>query len=236
MISRHWKLAIIVPLIVLMFSSTQISAAGKYTEANLLVDNSHNTLKQFIADPNMQVIKDLSKRARGIIIIPQMIRAGLVVGGVGGSGILFARNMKTGLWNGPAFYSIGSLTFGLQIGGEVSQVVMFVMTDRGMKSMMSSSFKFGADVTMAAGPIGGGAKTVTADILAYARSKGAFGGFTVEGGVMQTMDSWNTSYYDSAAASPYEILITHSIANSYGDEIIKTITEIGTPTTQKVKY
>ncbi len=236
MISRRWKLAIIVPLIALTFFSTYISAAEKYTEANLLVDNSLNTLNQFIADPNMQVIQDLSKRARGIIIIPQMIRGGFVVGGAGGSGVLFARDMNTGLWNGPAFYSIGSLTFGLQIGGEVSQVVMFVMTGKGMNSMMSSSFKLGADVTMAAGPIGGGAKTTTTDILAYARSKGAFGGFTVEGGVMQTKDSWNISYYDSAAASPYEILITHSVANGYGDDIIKTITEIGTPTTKKVQY
>ncbi len=64
------------------------------TQMNLLVDNSLNTLNQFIADPNMQVIKDLSKRARGIIIIPQMIRGGFVVGGAGGSGILFARDMK----------------------------------------------------------------------------------------------------------------------------------------------
>ena len=236
MILKNWKVVFIFPLIALIFSSTQISAAEKYTEANLLVDNSLNTLNQFIADPNMQVVMDLSKRARGIIIIPQMIRGGFVVGGVGGSGVLFARNMNTGLWNGPAFYSIGSLTFGLQIGGEVSQVVMLVMTERGMNSMMSSSFKLGADVSMAAGPVGGGARAVTADILAYARSKGAFGGFTVEGGSMQTMDSWNTSYYDSAAASPHEILITHSVTNKYGDKIIKTITEIGTPTTKKIQY
>ena len=236
MISKHWKLNVIVSLILILFSSASLSAAAKYTEANLLVDSSHRTLQQFISDPNMQVIKDLSKRARGIIIVPQMIRGGLIVGGTGGHGILLARDQKTGHWHGPAFYSIGSLTFGLQIGGEVSQIVMFVMSDKGLNSMMSSSFKLGADVTMAAGPIGGGAKAATADILAYSRSKGAFGGFTVEGGVMQTLDSWNTSYYESAAASSSEILISHTVSNSYSDEIIKTITEIGTPTTQKVQY
>lgn len=236
MTPRYWKFAIIVPLLSFVLSSTPLSAAEKYTEANLLVDNSLRALNQFISDPNMQVIKDLSKRTRGIIIIPQMIRAGLIVGGTGGYGILFARDQNTGLWNGPAFYSIGSLTFGLQVGGEVSQLVMFVMTDRGLNSMMSSSFKLGADVSMAAGPVGGGAKTTTTDILAYARSKGAFGGFTVEGGVMQTMDSWNTSYYESAAASPTEILITHSLSNSHADSLRKVITELGTPTTQKVQY
>jgi len=236
MTPRYWKFAIIIPLLSLVLSTTSLSAAEKYTEANLLVDNSLRTLDQFILDPNMQVVKDLSKRARGIIIIPQMIRGGLIVGGTGGHGILFARDQNTGLWNGPAFYSIGSLTFGLQVGGEVSQLVMFVMTDRGLNSMMSSSFKLGADVTMAAGPVGGGAKTTTADIVAYARSKGAFGGFTVEGGVMQTLDSWNTSYYESAAASPTEILISHSVSNSHADSLREAITEIGTPTTKNVKY
>lgn len=236
MTPRYWKFTIIVPLLSFVLSSTPLWAAEKYTEANLLVDNSLRTLNQFISDPNMQVIKDLSKRTRGIIIIPQMIRGGLIVGGTGGYGILFARDQNTGLWNGPAFYSIGSLTFGLQVGGEVSQLVMFVMTDRGLNSMMSSSFKLGADVSMAAGPVGGGAKATTTDILAYARSKGAFGGFTVEGGVMQTMDSWNISYYESAAASPTEILITQSLSNSHADSLRKVITELGTPTTQKVQY
>jgi lipid-binding SYLF domain-containing protein len=141
MTPRYWKFAIIVPLLSFLLSSTPLWAAEKYTEANLLVDNSLRALNQFISDPNMQVIKDLSKRTRGIIIIPQMIRGGLIVGGTGGYGILFARDQNTGLWNGPAFYSIGSLTFGLQVGGEVSQLVMFVMTDRGLNSMMSSSFR-----------------------------------------------------------------------------------------------
>lgn len=213
-----------------------LCAAQRYTEANLLVDNSHRALLEFIADPNMQVVKDLAKRARGIIIIPKMLRGGLVVGGTSGSGIMFVREMSTGLWHGPAFYNLGALTFGFQVGAETSQIIMFVMTDKGLNSMMSSSFKLGADVTMAAGPVGGGAKASTTDILAYSRSKGAFGGFTVEGGVMNTNDSWNAHYYNSAAVSPHEILITHSVSNGYADELIKTISEIGTPTTQNVDY
>ncbi len=231
-----WKIAIAISLISLFFLTGPLCAAQKYTEANLLVDNSHRALMEFIADPNMQVVKDLAKRARGIIIIPQMLRGGLVLGGTSGSGILFAREMNTGIWHGPAFYALGSLTFGFQVGAETSQIIMFVMTDKGLNSMMSSSFKLGADVTMAAGPVGGGAKAATADILSYSRSKGAFGGFTVEGGVMNTNDSWNAHYYDSAGVTPHEILITHTVANSYADELIKTITEIGTPTTQKVNY
>ena len=230
------KRSVLITLLSLSVLSMPVSAAQRYTEANLLVDNSHQALLQFIADPNMQVVKDLAKRARGIIIIPQMLRGGLVLGGTSGSGILFAREMATGLWHGPAFYILGSLTFGFQVGAETSQIIMFVMTDKGLNSMLSSSFKLGADVTMAAGPVGGGAKAATADILSYSRSKGAFGGFTVEGGVMNTNDSWNAHYYNRAAVSPHEILISHSVSNRYADELIETITEIGTPTTQKVDY
>jgi len=233
--SRFHRTLATLSLISLIFSASPLSAAQTYTEAHLLVDSSLSTLNQFIADPNMQVVQDLSKRARGIIIIPQMLRGGLIVGGAGGSGILFARDMKTGLWNGPAFYTIGSLTFGLQVGAESSQIVMFVMTERGLNTMLSSSFKLGADVSMAAGPVGGGAKAATADILAYARSKGAFGGFTVEGGMMQTKDGWNMSYYDSAI-SPRDILISPTVSNEHADQIKQVITKIGTPTTQKVKY
>ena len=222
-------------IVLLLIAVSPLSANQQYTEAHVLVDSSLSTLQQFNADPNMQVVRDLSKRARGIIIIPQMLRGGLIVGGTGGSGIMFARDMKTGHWKGPAFYTLGSLTFGIQLGAEASQIIMFVMTEKGLNSMLSSSFKLGADVTIAAGPVGGGAKAATVDIVSYARSKGAFGGFTIDGGVMSTKDGWNNSYYDSLT-NPQEILITGSVVNNHADNLRNLITEIGTPTTKKVKY
>ena len=164
-----------------------------------------------------------------------MLRGGLVVGGTGGSGLLMARDMKTGLWKGPAFYGIGSLTFGFQVGAEASQIVMVVLTDKGLNSMLSSSFKLGADITMAAGPIGGGTKAATADILAYAISKGAFGGFTVEGAVMQTKDGWNASYYGSPV-TPADILIAEKVTNKHADTLREIITKAATPTSKKVAY
>lgn len=218
----------------LLFSSVALSAET-YTEAHLLVDNSTTTLQQFIADPNMKSIGGLARRAQGILIIPQLLRGGFVVGGTGGSGILLARNQKTQTWQGPAFYTIGSVTFGLQIGAEASQVVMLIMTSKGLNTMLSSSFKLGAEVTIAAGPIGGGAKAATADILAYSRSKGAFGGFTVEGAVMQTKDGWNTSYFGEPA-TPVEILITQVVTNKHADDIKNILSKVAAPTSQKVKY
>jgi len=224
-----------IPLLLIACTPLLLQASGKYTEAHVLVDNSDSTLKQFIADPNMSAFRDLSKRARAILVIPQSLRGGLLIGGTGGSGVLLARDMKTGQWKGPAFYTLGSVTFGLQIGAEASQVVMMVMTEKGLRSLLTSSFKLGADVTVAAGPIGAGAKAATADILAYARSKGAFGGFTVEGAVIKTKDGWNTSYY-GLPATPSEILISGAVENAHANDLRKLITEIATPTTKKVAY
>jgi len=228
-------------LAVLVISLSITTTAGAqqqqepYTEAHVLVDSSYGTLRQFIADPNMEAFRDLARTAQGILIIPQLLRGGLVVGGTGGSGVLFARNSENNTWNGPAFYTIGSVTFGFQVGAEASQVVMVIMTKKGLNSMLSSSFKLGAEVSMAAGPIGGGTKAATADILAYAKSKGAFGGFTVEGAVISTKNGWNDSYY-AQPTLPDKILLSGEVTNPHADTLRNLITEIGAPATQKVKY
>ena len=230
-----YSLLIILFFVLMGSTPHSLPASERYTEADVLVDNSINTLRQFIADPNMQAFQDLTKRSQGILIIPQVLRGGFVVGGTGGTGVFLARNMQTGQWNGPAFYALGSVTFGLQIGAEASQVIMVVMSKRGVDSLLNSSFKLGADVSIAAGPIGAGAKAATADILAYSRAKGAFAGFTVEGAVINTKNGWNESYY-GVPATPAEILINGAVKNTRADELRKLITRIAAPTTQKVAY
>ena len=235
MFKQNAVLPSIIFLALTVIFSSQARAAEERTEAHSLVDHSTITLTRFNSDPNMEAFRDLIKRSRAVIIIPQMLRGGLVVGGTGGSGALMARDMKTGHWLGPAFYSIGSITFGLQIGAEASEVIMVILTDKGLKTMLNSSFKLGADVTIAAGPVGMGTKAATADILAYSLSKGAFGGFTVEGAVMQTKDAWNYMYYNKDV-TPADILLRGSAVNPYTENLEKLITQIAAPTSQKVSY
>lgn len=225
----------IIPLIVGIVTSSSALAAEQRTEAHNLVEQSAITLNRFNSDPNMEAFRDLAKRSRAIIIIPQMLRGGLVVGGTGGNGILMARNMKTGHWMGPAFYGIGSITFGLQVGAEASEVIMIILTDKGLKTMLSSSFKLGADVTIAAGPIGMGTKATTADILAYSISKGAFGGFTIEGAVMQTKVDWNRMYYNKQVSTA-DILLSGTAVSDHSAQLKELITGIAAPTSKKVSY
>src|SRR6185503_9148310 len=97
-----------------------------------------------------------------MLILPQMVRAAFIVGGSGGSGVLIARDEKAGKWKGPAFYTLGGASFGFQAGADAAEVVILAMTERGVTKLLSPQVKLGADVSVAAGPVGGGASAATA--------------------------------------------------------------------------
>ena len=158
-------------------------------EVQALVDKATATVRDFWADPDMTWFRDHVADAKAVMVIPVLLKAGFILGGSGGHGALLWRDPASGAWSYPAFTFMGSVTFGLQIGGEAAEVVLMIMTERGKDALLSREFKLGADVSVAAGPTGAGASAATADVLgdgAWAgrrssRSKGLFGGLTVEG-------------------------------------------------------
>lgn len=202
-------------LILLFFCCTgpaTVTFASDYGKADELVAKSTAVFKSFMADPNMGWFHANVHKARGIFIVPQMLRGGFIVGGSGGSGVLLSQNLKTAQWSYPAFYTMGSVSIGLQIGADSSEIVLMVMTDKGLDAMLSTEFKLGADAAVAAGPIGKSAKAQTADILAFGRSKGAFGGVSIEGAVISPRDTWNQQYYKKPVR-PVDILMKRNVTN-----------------------
>jgi len=125
------------------------------------------------ADHNLAAFHDLAKRAKGVFIAPELLKAAFVVGASGGSGVLVVRDEKTGKWHGPAFYTLGAASFGLQIGAEASEVAVLAMTERGVTAMLQPSVKLGADASIAAGPVGLGVSGATANVSADLVSFGA---------------------------------------------------------------
>ena len=99
-----------------------------------------------MVDQEIEAIRDLMTKARGVFIAPQVLKGAFIVGASGGSGVFLAREDPVKTWSGPAFYTIGSVSFGLQIGGEASEVVLLAMTERGVSAMLGSTVKLGADV------------------------------------------------------------------------------------------
>ena len=157
-----------------------------------------------------------------------MLKGAFVIGASGGTGVFLVRE-EGGKWTNPAFYTIGSVSFGFQIGGQASEVILLAMTDRGVTTLLQSSVKLGADVGIAAGPYGAGAQAATAnisaDILAFSRSKGLYGGISLDGAVVDVRDSLNKAYYDKPV-TPTEILVKHSVSNSHADKLRASVAKI----------
>src|SRR5580765_3551305 len=173
--------------------------ADDAADARQLVDRAKLTFEGMIVAPEMDGLRELIRRAKGIYIAPQVLRGAFIFGVSGGSGVFFARSELPGEWRGPAFYTIGEVSFGFQAGGDASEVALLAMTDRGVNALLSTSFKLGADASVAAGPVGVGVRAATAnisaDIVSFSRAKGLYGGLSVDGAVVATRGALNAGYY-----------------------------------------
>ncbi len=173
------------------------------SEAQALVDKARLTVQKMFKHPDTRAMRDWVDKARGVLIIPSLLKAGFVIGGAGGRGVLLSRN-SANVWSQPAFYAIGSGSFGLQIGFQDSEVMLVLMTDNALQAIIDSQVKLGADVSVAVGPVGLGIEGATttnlgADILAYALNRGAFLGASVEGSIIVEQHDLNASYYGRGA-------------------------------------
>jgi SH3 domain-containing YSC84-like protein 1 len=215
-------LALLLSLLALPCSGSR-AAAGSLNDAEALVLKSNAVFRSFMNDPNLVWFHDHVDRAVGIMIVPQMLRGGFIVGGAGGSGALLARS-RSGSWSHPAFYTVGSLSFGLQAGADASELVLLVMTEEGLNALLSTELKLGADISVAAGPMGKNAKAQTADVLVFGRSKGVFGGVSVEGAVLAPRYDWNRAYYYSTELiSPMDILIRRTVSNRQAEPLRRAL-------------
>jgi lipid-binding SYLF domain-containing protein len=187
--------------------------AAEDVEQQGIVDNALVTFRNFMADKQMDWFRNHLKDAKALLIVPNLLKGGFILGGSGGSGVLLARDAKTGNWSQPAFYTVGSVTFGLQIGGEAAQVIMMIRTQKALDGLFTTGFKLGGDASVAAGPVGVGSKAdVTADIVSFAKSKGLFAGLNLEGSVLKVSDDSNKAYYGKAV-SPVDIIVKNAVSN-----------------------
>lgn len=198
-------------------------AAQAQSEQQAVVDQSSTTFSNFLRDPDMTWFQQNVGRAKAVLIAPEIVKAGFIFGGSGGRAVLIAKDQKTGKWVGPAFYTLATASVGFQAGVAVSEAVTLVMTDKGMNSMLSSSFKIGGDASVAAGPVGAGAKAdVVADLVMFSRSKGVYGGLNLDGTVVATDDKWNSAYFGKSVLPP-DILIRANVSNKGADRLIAEV-------------
>lgn len=186
-----------------------------FSQQQQLVDKAKMTLEGFTADGGLKgSIKQLGEDAKGLFIVPSFMRGAFMFGGAGGSGILIARDEQTGKWSDPLFYNMGSASFGLQVGADVSEIVMVVRTQKGLEQFYTNDFKLGANVGVAVGPVGAGtsAKGITADMVAYAKKKGAFAGIALDGSMVTVSNDNNKAYYGEDVR-PTDIIVKKEVGN-----------------------
>jgi lipid-binding SYLF domain-containing protein len=181
--------------------------ASDASEAKSLVEKAQLTVDAMASNKDFSSFKSDLGKAKAVMIFPQILKAGFILGGSGGSGVLLVRDAATGNWSEPAFYTMGTASIGFQAGASAAEVVMLVHTQKALDSLYTNKLKLGADASIAVGPRGAGTgAALSADFIVYSRVKGAFVGMAVDGSVLDVRESLNTAYYGKPV-TPLDILV-----------------------------
>jgi lipid-binding SYLF domain-containing protein len=190
-----------------MLSFALVFATATTAQASnqgLLADASE-TAAHMKSDPAFDAARHMLRDARAVLIVPGLVKGGFIFGAEGGAGVLLARTHKG--WSAPAFYNMGSASFGLQIGLEKAEVVLLIMSNRALRAIERAKVTLGADagltvVTLSAGASGQTAPNLTGDIVAWTSATGAYGGLTLKGSWVGPDDDANEDFYGRSYTVP----------------------------------
>ena len=170
-----------------------------------LVDQCLESGRKVLSGKDYPDTLKLMPKARAVLIIPELVQGGFIIGAAGGRGTLLTKS-GPGNWSYPSFYGMGSGSLGFQIGGKVSEIVFIVLTEKGLTALLSSKFKFGAEAGVTMVAVGAGVEGATtaaggADIAAFSNSTGLFAGASIEGSYLDADNDWNAIYYGPGATT-----------------------------------
>jgi lipid-binding SYLF domain-containing protein len=176
-----------------------------HAEQLSLVDQAELTVDHMRSDPAFGPARDMLNRARAVMIIPSLVKGGFIFGAEGGNGVLMER--RGNRWSDPAFYTLGSASFGLQIGLEKAEIVMMVMSDRALRAIEDGDVKIGAGGGLTVATLSAGAEAATAsnlsgDLVIWTSATGLYGGITLNGSVMKPRSEWNERFYGRPVSVP----------------------------------
>ncbi|MEZ5667960.1 MAG: lipid-binding SYLF domain-containing protein [Alphaproteobacteria bacterium] len=179
--------------------------AQGYSEEQELIDRAGITFNKLVNDGQFRAIPAYLQQARGILIVPDLIKGGFIIGAEGGDGVLLLRQ-PDGSWSYPAFYTVGAGSIGFQIGVESKEVLFIIMNDGAVEAVLNDQAKVGVDLSGAFGPVGAGFEASTTtnfdrDIIAFSQGSGLFAGGAFEGSVIARRGDMNEAYYGPGASS-----------------------------------
>ena len=191
-------------LCLLLISSLAAFAAESKTEVAQRLENAAAVLHEIMATPDKGIPEDLLDKANCVVIVPGLKKGAFIVGAQYGKGFVTCR--KTGGWSAPAAVKIEGGSVGLQIGGQETDAILLVMNENGAKRLLSDKFTLGAEGSVAAGPVGRTSTAQTdakmsAEILSYSRSRGAFAGLALTGATLRPDEDSNAALYGKKLTS-----------------------------------
>lgn len=201
---RYFSAAIII-IILSFVAPGAVQASGGAAK----IDSSIEVVKSIVSIPETGIPPALLRNASGIAIIPAVIKAGFIIGGRYGTGILMVKK-KDGGWSDPSFITLAGGSIGWQIGVESIDIILVFKNERSIDKMVSGKFTLGADASIAAGPVGREAAAATdaelrSEIYSYSRSRGIFAGLALSGAVLSIDDDANESFYEKKDIRPRDI-------------------------------
>ena len=176
-----------------------------------VIQGAEKVLHDLRRDKSFGNAQRLLRTARGVMIVPNLLKGGFFVGGEGGQGVIIARTQSG--WGQPAFYVIGAASFGLQIGAEAAEVVLFFMTEKGLNGVLNNDFKIGAQAGITVVTLGSNVEGALSgpnlpDIVAWSSASGLYGGLTVDGSVIRAEPNKDSAFYNRTVTSK-EVLFGH---------------------------
>jgi lipid-binding SYLF domain-containing protein len=173
---------------------------GKEDQLDRL-QSAATVLDEIMSAPDKGVPEEILRSAKCVAVVPSLLKGGFVVGAAYGRGVATCRTPDApAKWSAPAFFRVEGGSVGLQIGAQAVDLVMLIMNDNGMRALLSSKFKVGADASAAAGPVGRHAEGMTdwkmrAEVLTYSRARGVFAGLTLNGAAIYADDDSTRNIY-----------------------------------------
>ncbi len=173
------------------------------------IDDAGTILNEIMSAPDSGIPDNVIGSAKCVAVVPSYLKGAFVVGASYGKGVASCRTQSG--WSAPAFFRLEGGSFGFQIGGQAVDLIMLIMNDRGMRALLSSKFKVGADASVAAGPVGRHAEGSTdwkmrAEVLTYSRARGVFAGVSLNGAVIKQDRDDTRAFYGRMV--PYRSLLT----------------------------
>jgi lipid-binding SYLF domain-containing protein len=217
---RHPGLVCVLALAVLAFANP--ASADKARDAQKLVDASYYAFLDLTEGNASETMNSLLKDARAVMVFPNVGKGGFIIGAEGGRGILVAKH-EDGTWGYPAFYGMGSLSFGFQAGVQSTRILLIIMNDSALTSILEGKFKLGADASIVVinEGVDGEFSTNSArqDMYYYAQTDaGLFAGISIEGSDIYTKDKLNHAYY-GGSPTPADIAIRGEVQNADADRL-----------------